>query len=88
MQCGSAAVRSGTAQRPLNRRAAPPRWHTTLSYIVPFRTISYGIIIEFEAPLGRVTADAKFLVRGLQGDTLIAEDIADLKEAWQRPLRW
>ena len=38
--------------------------------------------------IGRVTADGKFLVRGLEGQTIIEENISDLKEAWQRPLRW
>ena len=40
------------------------------------------------APLGRVTAENIFRVRGLAGDTIIEKNIADLKEAWQKPLRW
>jgi len=40
------------------------------------------------ARIGHVTA-AKFVdVRGLNGDTVLREKIADLKEAWQKPLRW
>ena len=38
--------------------------------------------------IGRVTGDGNFLVRRLQGRTVIEEDISDLKEAWQKPLRW
>ena len=38
--------------------------------------------------IGKVTA-ARFLkVRGLNGEAVLRERIADLKEAWQKPLRW
>ena len=40
------------------------------------------------APLGRITPDATFQVRGLKGQTLIRENIAELKEAWQKTMRW
>ena len=40
------------------------------------------------APLGRVTDEAILRVRGLTGDTIIEKNIAELKEAWQKPLRW
>jgi phosphoribosylformylglycinamidine synthase len=40
------------------------------------------------APLGRVTSDPVFQVRGLKGQTLIRENIGDLKEAWQKTMRW
>ena len=39
-------------------------------------------------PIGRVVRDPRFTVRGREGETLINEPIADLKEAWQAPLRW
>jgi len=38
--------------------------------------------------VGRVVAEPAFRVRGLRGDLLIDEPIAELKEAWQKPLRW
>ncbi len=40
------------------------------------------------APLGRITAEPVFHVRGLKGRTIIRENIAALKEAWQKTLRW
>jgi phosphoribosylformylglycinamidine synthase len=38
--------------------------------------------------LGYVLDTAQFRVTGLRGEVIIASDIAELKEAWQRPLRW
>jgi phosphoribosylformylglycinamidine synthase len=38
--------------------------------------------------VGRITADARLVVLGRKGATLVDEPIADLKESWQRPLRW
>jgi hypothetical protein len=38
--------------------------------------------------VGRVTADARLVALGRKGATLVDEPIADLKESWQRPLRW
>ena len=38
--------------------------------------------------LGRVLDDPAFTVTGLQGGVVIQSDIATLKAAWQRPLRW
>jgi phosphoribosylformylglycinamidine synthase II len=38
--------------------------------------------------LGRVLDTPAFTVLGLSGDTVIQSDIATLKDAWQRPLRW
>ncbi len=38
--------------------------------------------------VGRVLDTSEFAVVGLSGDTAIRSDIATLKEAWQRPLRW
>jgi phosphoribosylformylglycinamidine synthase len=38
--------------------------------------------------VGYVLDTSRFMVVGLRGDIVIASDIAELKEAWQRPLRW
>ncbi|MGE3536652.1 MAG: AIR synthase-related protein [Candidatus Tectimicrobiota bacterium] len=38
--------------------------------------------------LGVVTAEPFFVVTGLQGQESIRMDLATLKDAWQRPLRW
>jgi len=38
--------------------------------------------------VGYVLNTAQFIVIGLRGDVIIASAIAELKEAWQRPLRW
>ena len=38
--------------------------------------------------VGEVTADTAFVVAGLDGSVIIRADIHDLKEAWQKPLRW
>jgi phosphoribosylformylglycinamidine synthase len=40
------------------------------------------------APLGRVTDEPIFRVRGITGEAIIEKDIAELKEAWQKPLKW
>lgn len=40
------------------------------------------------AAVGVVLSTSEFLVTGLQGDDIIRSDIAQLKDAWQRPLRW
>jgi phosphoribosylformylglycinamidine synthase len=37
---------------------------------------------------GKVTDDGRFVAVGRKGAVLIDEAIADLKESWQRPLRW
>ena len=37
---------------------------------------------------GHVLDTAQFTVLGLQGDIIINSDVMQLKEAWQRPLRW
>ncbi|MFW6159351.1 MAG: phosphoribosylformylglycinamidine synthase subunit PurL, partial [Planctomycetota bacterium] len=55
-----------------------------------------GHLGEFEAALegvpfarvGRVTHADTFEVTGLGGDIIVSERLADLKEAWQAPLRW
>jgi phosphoribosylformylglycinamidine synthase len=38
--------------------------------------------------LGSVLATPAFTIVGRQGHTVVQSDIASLKEAWQRPLRW
>jgi hypothetical protein len=38
--------------------------------------------------IGRVLDTPEFVVVGLAGYTIMRSDIAELKEAWQRPLRW
>ncbi|OPY90690.1 MAG: Phosphoribosylformylglycinamidine synthase 2 [Syntrophus sp. PtaU1.Bin208] len=38
------------------------------------------------ACIGRITGEQTFVVTGLQGGTIIEEDITSLKEAWQRTL--
>jgi phosphoribosylformylglycinamidine synthase subunit PurSL len=38
--------------------------------------------------VGYVLDTSRFMVIGLRGDVVIASDIAELKDAWQRPLRW
>ncbi len=38
--------------------------------------------------IGRLEAHGQFIVRGLDGRVCLREDIAGLKEAWQKPLRW
>jgi phosphoribosylformylglycinamidine synthase len=38
--------------------------------------------------VGAVTESSEFVVKGLGGKVRVKMDIADLKEAWQRPLRW
>jgi phosphoribosylformylglycinamidine synthase II len=43
--------------------------------------------IEF-AEVGSVTSDCRLEVHGLNGDRVLSADISELKEAWQKPLRW
>ncbi len=43
--------------------------------------------IDF-AVIGRVTKDQKLRVFGLSGDRVASVSLAELKDAWQRPLRW
>ncbi|MDZ7261195.1 MAG: phosphoribosylformylglycinamidine synthase subunit PurL, partial [candidate division KSB1 bacterium] len=38
--------------------------------------------------VGEVTEDEEFRVVGLSGQVMVSASIWDLKEAWQRPLRW
>ena len=38
--------------------------------------------------IGKVTDTDRFVVRGTSNSMVIDADIAELKEAWQKPLRW
>ncbi|MDZ7377410.1 MAG: AIR synthase-related protein, partial [candidate division KSB1 bacterium] len=38
--------------------------------------------------IGQAVAKPRFRVVGLNGNTIIEANIYELKEAWQRPLRW
>jgi phosphoribosylformylglycinamidine synthase len=40
------------------------------------------------AAIGRVTDTETLEIYGLDGKKVVSTAIADLKEAWQRPLRW
>jgi phosphoribosylformylglycinamidine synthase len=40
------------------------------------------------ARIGNVVKSPSFRVKGLGGDIVLDEPIDDLKEAWQKPLRW
>jgi phosphoribosylformylglycinamidine synthase len=40
------------------------------------------------AAVGEVTGVARLTIRGRRGRTVVDEAVSDLKEAWQRPLRW
>jgi phosphoribosylformylglycinamidine (FGAM) synthase-like enzyme len=40
------------------------------------------------AEIGRIMKDKKLEVHGRQGGIVLSADIAELKEAWQKPLRW
>ena len=40
------------------------------------------------AEIGQVTNNEKFEVYGHNGDRVLAATLAELKEAWQKPLRW
>jgi len=38
--------------------------------------------------IGQVSDSEVLEIYGLNGNRVVAESIGDLKEAWQRPLRW
>jgi phosphoribosylformylglycinamidine synthase II len=50
-----------------------------------FEKIMKGAIL---AEIGKVTTSSRFEITGLNGSKVLSEKIADLKEAWQKPLRW
>jgi phosphoribosylformylglycinamidine synthase len=43
--------------------------------------------IDF-AEIGQVTKDKKLEITNRKGKVIVKADIAELKEAWQKPLRW
>jgi phosphoribosylformylglycinamidine synthase len=43
--------------------------------------------IDF-AEIGRITADDKLEVYGINGERVVSAPLVELKEAWQKPLRW
>ena len=43
--------------------------------------------VDFAA-IGKVTGNGKLEICGINGETVLTVSIAELKEAWQRPLRW
>jgi phosphoribosylformylglycinamidine synthase II len=43
--------------------------------------------VEFAA-IGRVTKGDKFEIYGINGERVVSVPVAELKEAWQKPLRW
>ena len=43
--------------------------------------------VDFAA-IGRVKDDERFEVYGITGERVLSASIAELKEAWERPLRW
>ena len=43
--------------------------------------------VDFAA-IGRVASEERLEVHGLKGETVLSASVAELKEAWQRPLRW
>ena len=50
-----------------------------------FIKVMAGIIM---APIGHVSQEEILEVHGLNNDVVLSTAIADLKEAWQKPLRW
>jgi len=50
-----------------------------------FREAMSGVPVAF---IGHVNQEEKLEVYGLNGEKIISESIVELKEAWQKPLRW
>ena len=40
------------------------------------------------AAIGETTADGNLIVHGINGEIILSAPLGDLKEAWQKPLRW
>ena len=40
------------------------------------------------APIGHVSQEEVLEVHGLIGEVVMSAALSDLKEAWQKPLRW
>jgi hypothetical protein len=38
--------------------------------------------------IGRVTDSEILEISGLKGDKIVTKSISELKEAWQKPIRW
>ena len=51
------------------------------SFISELNDVPVGIV-------GELTSDTRLVIKGLDGSTVVDADISDLKEAWQKPLRW
>lgn len=51
----------------------------------PFEGMMAGV--DFAA-IGQVTSEERLEVHGLKGEVVLSASIAELKEAWQRTLRW
>jgi len=51
------------------------------SFISELNDVPVGVV-------GEVTSDTRLVIKGLDGSTVVDADISDLKEAWQKPLRW
>jgi phosphoribosylformylglycinamidine synthase len=58
-------------------------------------TVSPAQKAEFEnslkgntfSPIGKVTDEKRFIIKGLNGNIVVDDDISDLKEAWQKTLK-
>ena len=61
-----------------------------LCEVAPERTAEFEAMLGGVpcAPLGRVIREPRLRIRGLVGQTVISERIEELKETWQKPLRW
>jgi len=55
------------------------------SMSIEFERVMSGV--DF-ACLGRVTDDGLLRVTGLKGNNIVTETVRDLKEAWQKPIKW
>ena len=53
--------------------------------VAAFRTIMNEIPLS---PLGKTVAEQRLRIAGSDGEWLIWAKLSDLKEAWQKPLRW
>jgi phosphoribosylformylglycinamidine synthase subunit PurSL len=40
------------------------------------------------APIGHVNQEEVLEIHGLNGDIIVKSPLSELKEAWQKPLRW
>ena len=59
----------------------PPKQETAPgAFRAIFKPVPYGV-------LGKVSGDERFLVRGVQGKTVIDIGVDSLREAWQRPFK-